>query len=81
MNPYDDVMSVERMTVSMDVELAAAIRESADGCAENLSEWMAEAARRRLRTMGLRQVIADWEAEHGRITEEELDQARARLTG
>ena len=74
-------MSAERITVSLDPELAAAVRGSAQECSENLSQWMAEAARRRLKMLGLRQVVDDWEAEHGAFTEEEKAAARAELYG
>ena len=74
-------MPTERITVSLDAELAAAVRGAAQECSENLSQWMAEAARRRVKMQGLRQVVADWEAEHGAFTEQELADARAELFG
>lgn len=80
MNKYDRVMSVERVTVSLESDLAAAVREAADDDSLNISAWFAEAARRRLASRGLRDVIADWEAEHGAFSEQELDAARARLS-
>ena len=73
-------MSVERLTVSLDAELAAAVREAADEDALNMSAWLADAARRRLVIRGLADVIAEWEALHGDFTQAELDQARQRLT-
>ncbi|MDH3680204.1 MAG: hypothetical protein OEV40_09690 [Acidimicrobiia bacterium] len=72
-------MAVERVTVSLDAELAAAVKEAADADAQNLSAWLADAARRRLATRGLRDVIAEWESDHGPFTEEELAVARDRL--
>jgi len=74
-------MSVERMTVSLDPELAAAVRDAADADAQNVSAWLADAARRRLSTRELRVVIAEWEAKHGSFDETELETARARLHG
>lgn len=79
MNKYDSSMSVERVTVSLEAELAAAVRDAADADAQNLSAWLADAARRRLATRGLREVIAEWEAEHGPFDETELETARSRL--
>ena len=70
---------VERITVSLEPELAAAVREAAEADAENVSAWLADAARRRLAGRGLREVIAEWEAEHGSFSDEELAAARARL--
>lgn len=79
MKKYDVEMTVERVTVSLESELAEAVREAADADAQNVSAWIADAARRRLATRGLRDVIAAWESEHGSITDEELAAARARL--
>lgn len=81
MNSYDVGVAVERMTVSIEAELAAAVRAAADADAQNVSAWLAEAARRRLAARGLREVIAEWEHHHGAFSAEELAEARDRLTG
>ena len=73
-------MSVERVTVSLEADLASAVRQAADDDSLNISAWFADAARRRLASRGLRDVIADWEAEHGTFDEQELDAAKARLS-
>ena len=72
-------MAVERVTVSLDAELAAAVRDAAEADEQNVSAWLADAARRQLASRGLGDVIADWEAEHGTFTEDELAAARTRL--
>ncbi len=72
-------MAVERVTVSLEAELAEAVREAAEADAQNLSAWLADAARRRLVSRGLRDVLAEWEAEHGPFSEDELATARARI--
>ena len=72
-------MPVERLTVSLDAELAAAVREAATQDALNMSAWLADAAQRRLATRGLADVIAEWEALHGEFTSAELEQARQRV--
>ncbi len=79
MTTYDSGMAVERMTVSLDADLAHAVRLAADEDTENISAWLADAARRRLAARGLADVVAEWEAVHGAFTADELDQARARL--
>lgn len=79
MKKYDVDMTVERVTVSLESELAEAVREAADADAQNVSAWIADAARRRLATRGLRDVISEWESEHGSFTDDELAEARARL--
>jgi hypothetical protein len=44
--------------------------------AGNVSAWLAEAARLRLRQKALREALAAYEAEHGEITQAELTEAR-----
>ncbi len=72
-------MAVERLTVSLEAELAVAVRTAAEADEQNVSAWLAGAARRQLAARGLGQVIADWQAEHGAFTDDELSTARARL--
>ena len=72
-------MSVERLTVSLDPELAGAVRDAAGADALNVSAWFAQAARRQLASRGLREIVAEWEAEHGAFTDLELATARKRL--
>ncbi|MFN0092365.1 MAG: hypothetical protein ACKVWR_19205 [Acidimicrobiales bacterium] len=72
-------MPVERLTVSLEAELAAAVRDAADADSQNVSSWLAEAARRHLAARGLRDVISAWEAEHGALSDDELTAARARI--
>lgn len=72
-------MAVERLTVSLDAELAAAVRTAADEDALNTSAWLADAARRRLAARGIADVIAEWEVIYGEFTSEELAAARQRL--
>ena len=79
MKKYDQLMAVERVTISLDSDLAEAIRAAAEGDAQNVSAWLADAARRRIATRGLREVIADWELANGDFTDEELATARGRL--
>ena len=80
MNEYDLDMPVERVTVSLESDLATAVRDAADADSLNVSAWFADAARRRLASRGLRDVIAEWEAENGALSEQELDAARSRLS-
>ena len=79
MKKYDFHMSVERITVSLETELAAAVRDAADADAQNVSSWLADAARRQLAARGLREVVAAWEAEHGAFDDAELAAVRARV--
>ncbi|MGI9017067.1 MAG: hypothetical protein ACR2HR_08190 [Euzebya sp.] len=72
-------MAVERVTVSLERELAKAVRDAADADAQNMSAWLADAARRHLASRGLRDVIAEWESANGPFSEDELAAARQRL--
>ena len=63
-------MTVARMAISFDVELARAVRRSAGK--QPTSTWLADAARRKLRAEGLLRVVATWEEEHGEIDEADL---------
>lgn len=69
-------MTVARLAVSFDRELARQVRRAAGR--EPTSTWLADAARRKLRAEGLLEVVASWESEHGVIDEAELAAAARR---
>ncbi|MCY3559844.1 MAG: hypothetical protein OXH20_01530 [bacterium] len=69
----------ESLIVSLDSDLAAAVRQAAEEDGRDLSEWIGIAARHQLASRGLLRVIADWEAIHGPLTEEELEAAGQRM--
>lgn len=79
MTKYHRAMTVERVTVSLDSDLAAAVRAAAEADAQNTSAWFADAARRQLAARGLAEVVAEWERLHGAFSDEELRVARKRL--
>ena len=81
MTKYDRYMAVERLTVSIESELATAVREAAGADEQNVSAWLAGAARRQLANRGLSDVVAAWEREHGAFSDEELAAARALIDG
>lgn len=81
MMKYDFGMAVERLTVSIESELAIAVREAADADEQNVSAWLADAARRQLTNRGLRNIVAAWEQEHGAFSDNELAAARALIDG
>jgi hypothetical protein len=68
-------MGVEKMSVSFDLELGAAIRASANDTHQSVSAWLAEAARDRLRLEALGQAVASWEQEFGPLTDAEIAEA------
>jgi len=81
MKKYDQAMVAERLTVSIESELALAVREAAEADEQNVSAWLADAARRQLASRGLRDVVAAWEREHGAFSDAELAAARALVDG
>ncbi len=68
-------------TFSMDEKLAQALRDAAPGRVRKWFGSLTRAARRVGRKRRLRKLVAEWEAEHGAFTQEEMDAARARLRG
>lgn len=72
-------MGVEKMSVSFDLGLGAAIREAAADDEASVSAWLAEAARSRLRKLALDQMLKEWQKEFGEITEEERAEARSTI--
>lgn len=80
MKKHDQGMTVERLTVSLEGDLAAAIRDAAEADQSNVSAWLAEAAKRRLAQRGFAAAIREWELENGAFTVDELAAARRELT-
>ena len=81
MTGQDLTMAVERPTVSIESELAAAVREAAGADDLSASAWLEKTARRHRAAWGLRNVVAAWESEHGTFRGEELASARALVEG
>jgi hypothetical protein len=65
------------ITVAPDVH--ARVLEAAEAEGLSISAWMTKAARDALRTRDGLAAIAEWEAENGALTEEELQAARDRI--
>jgi len=63
-------MTVARLAISLDAALARQVRRAAGK--EPVSSWFADAARRKLRSEGLLDVVREWEGVHSEITEAEL---------
>lgn len=74
-------MAVEKLAISLPEHLAERVRKQAAAEGTSISAWIAEAVAQQLRHRSLRQLVADWEAEHGRFTEEEIAAARALWPG
>jgi hypothetical protein len=78
---YGRAVAVDRLTVSIESDLAVAIRNAAEADGQTVSAWLADAARRHLAARGLRNVVAAWEQEHGSCSDEDLAAARALVDG
>jgi hypothetical protein len=72
-------MKAQKLSVSMESELADEVREAARKRGKSLSAWLAEAALEKLRGERIDAFLDDWEAEVGPFTEEELEQAEIEL--
>ncbi len=69
----------EKLAVSFTRGVAAQVKKAAKRrSAGNVSAWLEEAARKELRHQALKSIIADYEAEHGKFTKEELAAAEAK---
>jgi hypothetical protein len=74
-------MPVDRISVTMDPELGAAVRDAAARAGMSVSAWIAEAAADKVRNQLLGAALDAWEAEDGPLTAEELAAANEILKG
>ena len=65
------------ITVDSDVHERVVAAAAAEGV--SVSAWMTEAARRALLVRDGLRAVSEWEAEHGVLTDDELDAARRRV--
>jgi predicted transcriptional regulator len=68
----------EKRSVSLPPDLAQAIDRAAETEGTSFSAWLADTAAHRLRLQAGRAGVAEWEAEHGPLTAEELAEGRSR---
>jgi len=69
---YRDVVVMrDKRSVSMPVELAAAVDEAARAAGTTFSGWLAEAADHRLRMQAGQAGLAEWESEQGPLSPQE----------
>ena len=67
------------ITVDADVHEQVLVASAEEGV--SVSAWMTAAARRALLVRDGLRAVAEWEQEHGPLTEAELDAARRRISG
>jgi predicted transcriptional regulator len=68
-----------KLAITVDPEVHARVLEAAEAEGLSVSAWMTKAARHALRASDGVAAIAEWEAENGVLTEEELQAARDRI--
>jgi hypothetical protein len=68
-----------KLAITVDPEVYAQVIAAAEADGMSVSAWMTAAARRELRLRDGLAAVAEWEGEHGALTEEELSEARRRV--
>jgi hypothetical protein len=63
---------VGRLSITMPNDVLADVRAAAGRANQSVSAWLTEAAADRLRREGMLELLAEYEAAHGEITEEQL---------
>ena len=69
-----------KLAITVDRDVHAKILSAAEAEGSSISAWLTAAARQALRVREGLAAVAEWEAEHGALTEEELEGARQRLS-
>lgn len=68
-----------KLAITVDRDVHAKILSAVEAEGSSISAWITAAARQALRVREGLAAVAEWETEHGPLTEEELDAARRRL--
>ena len=70
-----------KLAITVDPDVYEQVLEAAKAEGSSVSAWMTAAARRALAVRDGLAAVAEWEVEHGQLTEAELEAARKRVTG
>jgi hypothetical protein len=68
-----------KLAITIDPDVHARVVAAASAAGISVSAWLTAAARRQLTVNDGLAAVAEWEAEHGELSEAELVRARARL--
>jgi hypothetical protein len=68
-----------KLAITVDADVHERIIEAAADDGVSVSAWMTSAARRALLVRDGLAAVAEWEADHGALTEDELVEARKRV--
>jgi len=69
------------LAITVDPEVHDRVLAAAEEEGVSVSAWMTAAARRALLVRDGLAAVAEWEAEHGRLSDAEMDAARRRVAG
>lgn len=69
-----------KLAITVDPDVHGQVLTAAAEEGVSVSAWMTDAARRALRRRDGLAAVAEWEAQHGRLTEQEMDRARRRVS-
>jgi len=72
-------MQVDRLSITLEPRLGAAVRKAAKRAGMSVSAWIAEATAARIRSQALRDALDAWEAEDGPLTKKEIEGAASTL--
>lgn len=72
MRCYPDVMAVRKLSIALEESVAAQAADAAERRGVSLSAWLNAAAERALVIERGLAGVAEWEAEHGELSVEEL---------
>jgi hypothetical protein len=70
-----------KLAITVDPDVHAKVLAAAEAEDVSVSAWMTSAAREALRRREGLAAIAEWEAQHGRLTDQEMREARRRVLG
>lgn len=68
-----------KLAITVDPEVHGQVVAAAAAQGKSISAWMTNAARRAPRCQDGLAAVEEWETQHGRLTEEEMNEARRRL--
>jgi hypothetical protein len=68
-----------KLAVTVDADVHAKVLDAAAADGTSVSAWITAAARRALLIRDGLAAVAEWEAEHGALTQAELETARSRV--
>ena len=69
-----------KLAITVDSDVHTDVVKAAEAEGMSVSAWLTAAARRALRIRDGLAAVAEWEAEHGALSERELEAARRRLS-